>query len=159
MMILKTMDGNKYKITDDEYKNINKAGNMVHFKSINCVINKNRIEAIYPEHNADKIEQRKNQDIGYLHDGTRVKRYFGQWVDVYNTSFDEDTGKPVPIKFDHDYYPEVAVDNVATEEEYREIRDNNLDYYEYLGVKEQKRRLNSGFSSIGEELLKNKLIK
>jgi len=156
MMILKTMDGNEYKITNEEYRAINNAGTMIHFRSINCVINKNRIEVIYPEKNTDKIIKRKESTIGVLHTGERVKRYFGQWVSIYDMVFDENTGKPTPVKFDPEYYPEIAVDNVATEEEYEEIKNKGLDYHEYLKISEKHKRIGNNFSHISESI--NKLI-
>lgn len=54
----------------------------------------------------------KVQTEGRLHDGTRVVRLNGRWVDAGNPS----------LVLDASYYPEVASDEVMTEEEYGKKR-------------------------------------
>lgn len=47
---------------------------------------------------------------GRLHDGTRVIKKFGQWVDKLNPD----------VQLDARYYPEIARDEVLSEEMYQE---------------------------------------
>lgn len=149
-MILKMMNGDSHKITDQEFEGLNTAGQMVHFKSCNVLINKSRIENIYPENTTDNLIARKQQQTGVLHDGSRVKRYFGEWVDEDNTAVD-DNGKYTPVKIDKNYYPEIAYDTVATEEEYKKIKEEKLDYYQVVGMQNKTPRIENGeFKQIGE---------
>ena len=121
MFILKTMDGNKFKITEKEYQATIVGDGLLVFSSCGITINKSRIESIYPENMADQIQEKKEQKTGRLHDGTRVRRHFGEWVDAEFTAVD-DRGNTVPVRIDPVYYPEVSRDCVATEEEYEKIK-------------------------------------
>lgn len=118
--ILKTMDGNRFKITQEEYLASLKGDGLLVFKSCGVTINKSRIESIFPETLADEIEDRKTQLTGVLHDGTRVKRHFGEWVDC--NMVPDDRGSYVPVKLDPVYYPEIASDSVLTEKEFEKIK-------------------------------------
>lgn len=133
--VLKTMDGNRFKITQEEYLASLKGDGLLVFKSCGVTINKSRIESIFPETLADEIEDKKSQITGVLHDGTRVKRHFGEWVD-YSTVPD-DRGHYVPVRLDPVYYPEIATDNVMTEKEFEMVKG--------LPVEERKALVSKGF--------------
>ena len=47
-------------------------------------------------------------NYGRLHDGSRVRRVFGEWRDIYDTE----------VRIDPKYYPEVAEDCVPSFEDY-----------------------------------------
>lgn len=51
----------------------------------------------------------KDQTTGRLHDGSRVKKVNGQWVDFYDAN----------IHIDPAYYPEISKDEVMSEEEWQ----------------------------------------
>lgn len=115
--IVKTMGGEKITITEQEYKLLLNASGLVAFPSNGITINTSRIEAVYPEEAADKIEKKRDQQMGVLHDGTLVRRHFGVWVDAGNQVAD-DKGNYTPVRIDSEYYPEVARDCVPTQEEF-----------------------------------------
>jgi len=115
--ILKTMDGGKFTITDGEAKKLVNAKGMVMIKSCGSIINTASISTIFPESQADEIEDKKNQQTGVLHDGTLVKRHFGKWVDA-NNQVPDDKGNYQPLNLDSNYYPEIARDCVPTEKEF-----------------------------------------
>ena len=143
MMTISMMDGYKFNITDEEYQNLNKTTSpIIHFRSCNVAVNRSSISSIYPERTAER-----NNRVGRLHDGGRVKKHFGQWVlDTGQTP--DDKGNYAHVTLDPAYYPEVALDCVATEEEFTKL--NGQDYYEFLGIKERDKRLDSGFKQIME---------
>lgn len=147
MFIIKLMSGEKFKISEDSYKKLSGKQGLVFISEIGCTINLSSISAIYPERQTDNFEKRKEQKIGVLHDGTLAKRYFGEWVD-YNNQMPDDNGNYSPVKLDQRYYPEIAMDCVATQAEFNEISSSKLNYYEFLGIKERVNR----FSKQGEKL-------
>ena len=55
-----------------------------------------------------RVIAKKEITEGRLHDGTRVIKRFGEWVDKHNPD----------VKLDYSYYPELANDTVQSEEEY-----------------------------------------
>ena len=114
--IIKLMSGERFIINKSEYENIIKADKGVFIPRLGSFINKSFVSTIYPEQKADEIEDRKSLQRGVLHDGTPVKRHFGQWI-VADSQSDE------PVRLNTDYYPEVALDLVFTEKEYAEIKD------------------------------------
>jgi hypothetical protein len=121
MFILKTMDGNQYKITEEEYKKAIVGDGLLVFQSCGVTINKSRIESIFPESMADEVETKKALQTGRLHDGTCVRRHFGEWVDADNMAVDE-KGNYAPVKLDKAYYPEIALDKVFTEKEFVAVK-------------------------------------
>ena len=120
MFILKTIGGDKIKITEEEHKNILMAKTDVITLSSGITIRKNMIAIIFPESRADEIETRKKQQTGILHDGTRVVRHFGRWV-LAGDIVPDDNGNYQHIEIDQNYYPGVATDCVATEKEYEQV--------------------------------------
>lgn len=55
-----------------------------------------------------RVISKKEQSNGRLHDGTKVIRLNGRWVDEVDPS----------LKLDQTYYPEIANDMVMAEEEW-----------------------------------------
>lgn len=146
------MSGDKIKITEGEYKQLLASeGGLIAFPSCGVTVNTSRIEAVYPESQADDIEERKNQSTGVLHDGTRVKRHFGVWVDADSQTVD-DKGNYVPVRIDANYYPEVAMDAVFTEQEYQKIKHLPKEERMKLITGEKQLRQPSGFTQIGKLL-------
>lgn len=56
-----------------------------------------------------RVIVRKELEEGRLHDGTKVIKRFGQWVDAQDHT----------ITLDASYYPEIANDNVLSEEKWQ----------------------------------------
>lgn len=121
MYLIKMMGGERFSVTDEEFQVIALASTPVFIKSCKSVVNPKSISAMYPEHIADKIENRKELQHGVLHDGTRVKRNFGQIVDADRQVVD-DNGKYCPVRLNPEYYPEVALDLMFTEEEFERVK-------------------------------------
>lgn len=143
MYIIKMMDGNKFKISADSYNKLDGKEGLIYIPEINCTINISSISAIYPEDEKKKIEGKKEQKEGFLHDGTRVIKKFGEWV-IAGEENPDDKGNYQPIKLDKSYYPEVAADCVANEEEWEKVKEGN-DYYQIVGYKPRKNKeLNKG---------------
>lgn len=147
--IIKTMTGDKIKITEDEYKMLLNASGLVAFPSCGVTVNTSRIESVYAENHPDVIEDSKDQTSGRLHDGTRVKRHFGEWVDADHMTVD-DRGNYVPVRIDANYYPEVARDTIFTEEEYERIKHLPREERLKLVAGESKQRQTSGLTQIGK---------
>jgi|TARA_R100001530_G_scaffold2201_3_gene3676 hypothetical protein len=120
--ILKTMNGDRFTITEEEHKNIIVSNKDIISFSNGITIRRNVIATIFPKSQADEIEDKKNQQTGVLHDGTQVRKHFGQWVDA-NNQVPDDKGNYVPVKLDPNYYPEITRDCVFLEKEYNEIKD------------------------------------
>ena len=74
------------------------------------------VSGIYPE------AALETTDRGVLHDGTKVIKKFGQWVDARNPD----------VRLDAAYYPEIARDEVLTELEWKRAGIAGLDEYERL---------------------------
>lgn len=102
--------GFSIEITEREYKGMEGKEGLLFFPSCNTTINTSSIAIIRPK---DLKIDDKGQTTGRLHDGTRVKKLFGHWVDAEMVDHD---GKP--IKLDPHYYPEVVRDEVMTEDEW-----------------------------------------
>ena len=157
-MILHTMDKLRFEITDEEGKAV--AAAMADGKKSVVVAGvylvTSSISAIYPEHKADQVERKREQTEGVLHDGTRVRKHFGSWVDADN-SVPDDKGNYVPVRLDPVYYPEVARDCVPTPKEFQErfatIPTNAARLKAIVSATDPK-RLGGKEKSIGE-VLKN----
>ena len=78
-MILRTIDKVEININDEEGKMVLDAirggAKYVILKGAYILISS--ISGIYPESKEIILEKRRDQTKGILHDGTRVKRYFG----------------------------------------------------------------------------------
>jgi len=112
-MILKTMDKATIYVKEETAKEIAKSiqdGNKIIVVDGNF-INVSSISGIYKQE-ALKIETLE----GRLHDGVKVVKKFGKWIDPYNPD----------ITFDLRYYPELAKDEVMTEEEWQEKETKKL---------------------------------
>lgn len=99
MMRFKMMSGDLLDITEEEVKNIQSKKGLVYVPTLNGFINLSSIESVLP---ACAV---KNPNEGYLHDGTKVVKKFGIWVDTSNPD----------VKLDYNYYPELAKDEVYQE--------------------------------------------
>jgi hypothetical protein len=77
---------------------------------------------------------RQNQKTGILHDGTRVKRHFNDWV-LNLPFYPDDNGVMCPIlPSDMNMYPEMRLNKIASEEEYEMMQQNEINYYNFLGI-------------------------
>lgn len=139
--ILQFTTGEKFIINQDEAEAIGKARDdqSITIKRLGMIVQK-RMCLIYPEKSSDRIEDRKKQTNGRLHDGSKATRHFGQWVDANNQVAD-DKGNYGYVRFNTEYYPEVAMDCVASEEEYKQIKESKSNYYEFLGISERIKRI------------------
>jgi len=101
-----TISGEKYWISEEEAQNIAKGEmkGLVFVPTIKGYINLSFVQSVIPENKIDRSQMNK----GRLHDGTLVIKKFGNWVDAENPS----------VELDYKYYPELAIDNVMSEEEY-----------------------------------------
>lgn len=115
------MSGETYIVNKSEYLAIMKAEKGIFIPRIEVFINKASVSTAYPENLSDEVEDRKDLNTGVLHDGTKVKRHFGQWV-VAGADVPDDRGNYMPVKLNLEYYPEVAKDCVMTEVEYEKIK-------------------------------------
>jgi hypothetical protein len=104
---IKMMSKDELYLTEEEYQKIisSKASGLVFIERLRGSINLNSVETILPENLVSE-----NLKEGRLHDGVRVVKVCGVWKDASNHN----------IKLDYNYYPELAEDNVISEEEYRE---------------------------------------
>ena len=98
--------GDKYFIPEEEAKKIAgiEAKGLTFVPSIKGFINLSFVQSVIPEDRIDRSKQTK----GILHDGTKVIKKFGNWVDANNPE----------VHLLGEYYPEIVTDNVMTEEEY-----------------------------------------
>ena len=150
--ILQFTTGEKFTINQQEAELIAKANEdqSITLKRLGMVVQK-RMCLVYPEHSADRLEERRKQQTGVLHDGANVRKHFGQWI-MDNGFVPDDDGNYQPIRLDKEYYPEVALDAVATEEEFSQIITSKQNYYEFLGISDRTKRLeNKGFTQLMEK--------
>ena len=139
------MSGETYLVNKSEYIAIMKADKGIFVPRINVFINKSSISTAYPE--GMVVVDRKEMTTGVLHDGTRVKRHFGQWVDADNTAVD-DKGNYSPVRISTEYYPEVAKDCVMTEAEFLEVKHLPKEERLKLMVGVQEKRTSEGLTKI-----------
>ena len=103
---LRTTDGASLPITAAERDKVAKAvkdgKRMIYIGD--SLIMTNCITGIYEP---DAHEQKE----GVLHDGTKVIKQFGQWVDAANPK----------VHLDPAYYPEIASDTVVSREAFKEL--------------------------------------
>ena len=92
------MTGDSFEITKEEAKNIQGKSGLVYVPSIDGMINISSISCVLPKELVKK-------DSGYLHDGTKVVKKFGQWVDAGNPN----------VRLSTSFYPELARDEVLDE--------------------------------------------
>ena len=106
------MSGDVVEITDEEAKKIQGKSGLVFVPSLGGLINLNSVESVLP------VGVLKNINEGYLHDGTKVVKKFGTWVDAFNPD----------CKLNISYYPELARDEVLAENPKEQVRmDRGLD--------------------------------
>jgi hypothetical protein len=150
-MILKTTTNDSFHITEEEYKKILQSTTETITLKKGITIRRNCIATIFPENHPDVIQDRKKQEVGVLHDGQKVRKHFGQWVSYREVP--DERGNYNPVRLDPEYYPEVAVDCVASPKEFKEIKENKLDYYKHLKIENKTQRIETkGFTGINELL-------
>lgn len=89
-----------------------------------------------------KVIVRKELTEGYLHDGTKVFKKFGEWKSCYSPE----------ANLDPRYYPEVAQDKVFSEAEFEKIKHLPTAERLHLVAGEKQLRLSNEPSSVGEVL-------
>lgn len=108
MYELRSMDGAKFLITEAEKQAVLRAKRLkepfVEFSRTGDVIFTSSLSGIYAE-----TTYSKEQLEGRLHDGTRVVKQFGRWVCAADTK----------LFLDPAFYPEIAKDQVLTEEQWK----------------------------------------
>lgn len=145
-----TMDNGKFTITEEEYKGVINAKDIIFFSSCNQLVRKNAIIRIYPNDETNILLEKRKQTIGILHDGTMVKKYFGQWIDA-STSTVDDNGNYKPVIIDQVYYPEIAKDCVPTVEEFEKIKNLPIkERLEKILCGKEPKRLSERFNKIKE---------
>jgi hypothetical protein len=140
--IVKLINGDSTRITEEEYKKLAGKTGLVFVPSSGETINLASVSHILPEEGG---ENREKQKLGMLHDGTCVIKQFGEWVDA-DSPIDERGLRTV--RLDSHYYPEVTRDCVPTPEEFeREYKalppSERLE--KMLGSSPAAPRLQSGF--------------
>lgn len=112
-MILKTMDGVVIPVGEGEAEQIAKAihnAKQSHILVRGALIPRSSI-ALYPD---EFWGERAKQ--GRLHDGSRVVREFGRWVDARDSK----------VAISLEYYPELAKDEVMTEAEWQKHKLDSM---------------------------------
>jgi len=103
---------NQFSLTKEELeffiKEIKDGAKIVHIQRLNAFLTDKFIFA---------GQKPSDPNVGYLHDGTKIIKQFGQWKDARNPS----------VKLDPHYYPEAYNDNVMSEEEFK---NKQLEYEE-----------------------------
>lgn len=104
---IKMMSKDEIFISEEEYQKIilSKATGLIFIERLKGSINLNSVETILPEN----LVPKKEIIEGVLHDGVRVIKQFGKWVDKINPN----------IHLSVAYYPEIANDTVMSEDEYK----------------------------------------
>lgn len=139
---VRLMNGQSTTITEEEYRKLQGKTGLVFVPSTGETINMASVSHILPY---EESSDRSTQKIGVLHDGTRVMRQFGEWVDL-DSPMDE-RGLHT-VRLDPAYYPEVARDCVPTPEEFeREYRALPVAERKtkMLAAKPEPLRLSGGF--------------
>ena len=160
--ILKTIQGDKFVISEKEHKAIinTSKDDAVFLSSKGITLKKSMIAIIYPESQADKIEDRGNQQAGVLYDGILVKKHFGRWA--YDKEKYSKNGYEIDITYPRPKdYPEIARDCVATYKQFEKIK--HLSEAERLKIilgedkpiilrKKENKLKKSGFNSLNNLL-------
>src|SRR5574343_223248 len=98
-MIIYYDKDNQFTLTDEEFNN-----DLTSFNQGKSVYVKRLDVSLSPFYKWAGNPPTK-QDEGYLHDGTKVVKKFGIWVDASNPD----------CKLDYNYYPELSKDEVLSE--------------------------------------------
>lgn len=104
--VIKLMGGEKITITNEEFKNLTGKSGLVFIPSKAGFVNISSISCVLP---IDNPALRANLKEGRLSDGTRVIKRGGEWRLAHCPD----------VKPDPNYYPEIAKDEVLSEEEYQ----------------------------------------
>jgi len=125
--IVTLINGEKYTILEDEYKNMAGKTGLVFIPSCGVTINMVSIASIHSEDQEDE----KNHTIGVLHDGSKVIRQFGQW---FCLNGEVSANGHYNVRPDPVYFPEVAMDCVPS------VKVYNLKY-KSLPIEERKKNI------------------
>jgi len=100
------------KITNQEFKNLAGKAGLIYVPSLDQYINISFIYRIIPESGYANYKKglKAKMTSGRLHDGQKVIKKFGQWVSLNNPE----------TRIDPKYYPEIAKDDILTEDEWQE---------------------------------------
>ena len=128
------MNGKSCDITEKEYKNLAGKSGLVHIPSIDCIINLSSVTVVEPKGKGRMKVDRSKQFEGFLHDGTRVLKQFGEW---YTADGSRDESGRLESRPSPDYYPEVTFGRLPDAEEFETV-------YKHLPVSEWKTRLFGG---------------
>ena len=123
MFTIKLMNGDRLEITAEEYKNLLGKQGLVFIPSLQQSVNTSSISHIFPSNESRRTEDRPKE--GYLHDGTRVRKHFGQWVDADHEALD-DKGNPKAVRIDPTFYPEILRDSIFTTQEWEKVKELSL---------------------------------
>jgi len=149
--IIKLFYGSNLLITDNEcqqiFENWEKLDKFV-IKSANRIIDKRLIAEILKEEDFNKEKQeiektkRDKQQVGILHDGIKVIKHYGKWIKE-DSLYIGQNGETLsePCHFDYNYYPELALNQVKTPEEYFEWQTTKTPY---LPVESKENQLRIG---------------
>ena len=121
--IITMMSGKTYKISEETAKKLVGKSGLTFINEIGVAVNLNSVEVIEPENLAIE-NKRATMKEGYLHDGTKVIKKFGTWVMPQNDK----------IKLDPHYYPEIARDQILTEEEWADLKFGRRTLTEIIGM-------------------------
>lgn len=144
---VKMIGGQTFIVGEKDYIGILKGDGLIVLKDLGITISKSSISSIFPENLAKEDETKKPLTFGVLHDGTKVRKHFGEWVDATFTAVD-DNGRIAPVRFDLSYYPEIAKDSVFSVEEYEKIKHLPKDNKKQILLGKQSDNRQIGFTKI-----------
>jgi hypothetical protein len=125
--ILQLTTGGKWIINQQEAELIAKAESDLSITITRLgIVAPKRMMIVYPQSSSEQIEARKEIKRGFLHDGTKVIRQFGEIVCDQGQVVD-DNGNYKPVRPDSNYYPEVAKDCFFSPEEWENVKLLTLD--------------------------------
>ena len=122
-------------ITEEEYKKLAGKSGVIFIPSIGEMLNLNFVYRVLSEekYNGYLISKRTKITSGRLFDGTRVIKQFGVWKDANNPE----------VTLDPNYYPQIAKDEVMSEEEYLiHEKKRNETFKKYMLPKNKTEELN-----------------
>jgi len=136
------INGQRYDITEAEYKTTLGKSGMAFFPSIKVTINMSSVSCIEPKGFGDKAVDRTKQLEGVLKDGTRMIKQFGRW---YCADGQRDDQGRLCTEVDPTYYPEINSGMLPTPEEYAQE-------FKALPVEQWKARL------VGDNIERTQLL-
>ena len=158
--VIKFIDSTACQITLEEHKAILQSkDNLVLLPRLQRTIAKNSISGILKisDYEEDRLNIKSTQKEGVLHDGLKVVKHFGRWARADSGYYDNNGNLQYDsMNFDYEYYPEIALDEVKTPNEYINWRQTNTSYLNENASNKIK-RLKSEPQSIGSLLSNNSI--